>query len=80
VEDLVDVFEHLSPGADNDHFIILYYRCRPLSCDISHNRDEVAEAHWAERGELQGYRMPDGTRFILGKIFPELCVCEPAQG
>jgi 8-oxo-dGTP diphosphatase len=77
VEGLVDVFEHLSPGADNDHFIILYYRCRPLSCDIRHNHDEVAEAHWVERGELGNYRMPDGTRFILGKIFPELCTCEP---
>jgi 8-oxo-dGTP diphosphatase len=77
VEDLVDVFEHLSPGADNDHFIILYYRCRPVSCDIRRNHDEVAEAHWVERWELQNYRMPDGTRFILGKIFPELCTCEP---
>jgi 8-oxo-dGTP diphosphatase len=77
VEGLVDVFEHLSPGADNDHFIILYYRCRPLSCDISHNHDEVAEAHWVERGDLRNYHIPDGTRFILGQIFPELCECTP---
>ena len=77
VEGLVDVFEHLSPGAENDHFIILYYRCRPLACDIRHNHDEVAEARWVGRGELRNYRMPDGTRFILGKIFPELCTCEP---
>jgi 8-oxo-dGTP diphosphatase len=69
VEDMVGVFEHVTPGDDNYHFIILYYRCRPLSCSISHNRDEVAEARWVPGQELQNYPMPDGTRFILGKIF-----------
>ena len=76
IGELIDVFEHLTPGAENDHFIILYYRCRPLFCDINHNHHEVAEALWVPRGELKGYAMPDGTRFILGKIFPELCSCE----
>jgi len=70
VEGMVDVFEHVTPGDDNYHFIILYYRCRPLSCSINHNRDEVAEARWVPGQELQNYPMPDGTRFILGKIFP----------
>lgn len=76
VESLVDVFEHLTPGDENDHFIILYYLCRPLSCAIDHNHQEVAEAHWVPRAELGSYRIPDGARFILGKIFPELCTCE----
>jgi 8-oxo-dGTP diphosphatase len=80
VEGLVDVFEHLSPGEENDHFIILYYRCRPLYCDIRHNHDEVAEARWVERKELGSYNMPDGTRFILGKIFPELRSCDIQSG
>jgi 8-oxo-dGTP diphosphatase len=70
VEDLVDVFEHVTPGEDNYHFIILYYLCRPLYCDINHNHDEVAEARWVAQEELAGYRMPDGTRFILNKVFP----------
>lgn len=69
VENLIDVFEHVTPGEDNYHFVILYYRCRPLSCSISHNQDEVAEARWVPGTELQNYIMPDGTRFILGKIF-----------
>jgi 8-oxo-dGTP diphosphatase len=73
VEGLVDVFEHLSPGEENDHFIILYYRCRPLFCDISHNHAEVAEARWVEQGELADYHLPEGTKYILGKIFPEFC-------
>lgn len=70
VQDLIDVFEHLTPGEDNYHFVILYYRCRPLSCDISRNCVEVAEARWVAQEELVNYPMPDGTRFILGKVFP----------
>ena len=71
VEELIDVFEHVTPGEENYHFIILYYRCRPLYCDISHSHDEVAEARWVPREEVSNYRMPDGTRFIMGKVFPE---------
>src|SRR6185369_6992692 len=52
VEGLIDVFEHLTPGDDNYHFVILYYRCRPLFCDIRHSEEEVAEVAWASRTEL----------------------------
>ena len=68
---LLDVFEHVTPGEDNYHFIILYYLCTPLYCDITHNPDEVDEARWVSQNELHDYRMPDGTRFVLGKVFPE---------
>jgi 8-oxo-dGTP diphosphatase len=71
VEDLIDVFEHITPGDDNYHFVILYYLCRPLFCDVSHNHAEVAEARWVTRDDLAGYPMPEGTRFILGKVFPQ---------
>jgi len=71
VEDLIDVFEHVTPGEENYHFIILYYLCRPLSSDIMNNHDEVAEARWVTQGEVAGYQMPDGTRFILEKVFPQ---------
>jgi len=71
VEDIIDVFEHVTPGDDNYHFIILYYLCRPLSCDISRNHDEVAEARWVSQGDSAGYQMPEGTRFILEKVFPQ---------
>jgi 8-oxo-dGTP diphosphatase len=76
VAGLVDVFEHLSPDEASNHFIILYYRCRPLSCNLRQNPDEVSEALWVPREELADYQMPVGTRFILGKIFPELCECK----
>ena len=68
---LVDVFEHVTPGADNYHFIIIYYLCTPLYCDVSHNRDEVIEARWVRSDELALYKMPAGARYILGKLFPE---------
>ncbi len=72
VAGLVDVFEHLTPGPDNDHFVILYYRCRPAGHDLVLNPEEVAEARWVPRAELRGHPMPEGTRYILGQLFPEL--------
>jgi 8-oxo-dGTP diphosphatase len=68
---LIDVFEHVTPGADNYHFIIIYYLCTPLYCGVNHNRDEVSEARWVPRSDLASYKIPAGARFILGKIFPE---------
>lgn len=72
IEGLIDVFEHLTPGEENCHFVILYYRCRPLYCDIVSNDHEVAEADWVPCCELGAYAMPAGARYILGKVFPEL--------
>jgi 8-oxo-dGTP diphosphatase len=77
VEALVDIFEHLTPGPENDHFVILYYRCRPLRRDLVANQAEVSEARWVPRTDLPCYAMPDGTRFILGKLFPEVGLLEP---
>jgi 8-oxo-dGTP diphosphatase len=71
VEGLIDLFEHLTPGEDNYHFVILYYRCRPLSCAIVHNHDEVSEARWVPPGELPAYHLADGSRYILAKVFPQ---------
>ena len=72
IEGLIDVFEHLTPGEGNCHFVILYYRCRPLYCDVVHNEHEVAEANWVPTNELANYAMPAGARYILEKVFPEL--------
>ena len=72
VGSLIDVFEHVTPGEDNYHFIIIYYRCTPLYCDVNHNKDEVAEARWVEPGDLRSYKIPDGARFILKKIFESI--------
>ena len=69
---LIDVFEHVTPGADSDHYVILYYRCRPSREDLTPNPSEVAEARWVHRSELAHYAIPDGTRHILATLFPEL--------
>lgn len=71
VGSLIDVFEHVTPGEENCHYIILFYRCRPVHYDLSHNPDEVSEAVWVARGDLARYDMPEGTRSILGILFPE---------
>jgi 8-oxo-dGTP diphosphatase len=72
IDGLIDVFEHLTPGEQNCHFVILYYRCRPLYCDVVQNEHEVSEAVWVPCHELVNYPMPAGARFILSKIFPGL--------
>lgn len=71
-EELIDVYEHVDVGDRNDHFIILYYRASPLSFDLLPNGDECTEAIWVGKAELPRYPMPPGTRYILGKLFPEL--------
>jgi len=75
VGELIDVFEHLTPGEENCHFVILYYRCRPMYCDVVHNEAEVAEAAWVSCNELVNFSIPAGARYILGKVFPELLSC-----
>lgn len=77
VGDLIDVFEHVTPGEDTCHYIILFYRCRPLQSTVTYNPQEVLEAAWVPRHELVRYQMPEGTRHILGKLFPELAAAAP---
>jgi 8-oxo-dGTP diphosphatase len=72
VGDLVDVYERVAPGADNDHHVILFYRCQPSRPELTANPDEVAEALWVPRRELGRYDMPEGTRHVLARLFPEL--------
>lgn len=77
---LLDVFEHLTPGPDNDHFVVLYYRCKPVGRDFVVNPVEVAEARWVPRAELPGYHLAQGTRYVLGKLFPEVGGEDPRGG
>jgi 8-oxo-dGTP diphosphatase len=68
---LLDVYEHVMPGPDNDHHVILYYRCRPSRPDLTPNPAEVTDARWVPRAELSSYDMPEGTRHVLGRLFAE---------
>jgi len=72
VGELIDIFEHVTPGENNYHFIIIYYLCHPLHHQVNHNEHEVEEVKWVGQSELSNYRMPVGTSFILRKIFPNL--------
>lgn len=70
VFNLIDVFEHVTPGEENCHYIILFYRCRPLHTEIVYNAGEVSEVAWSASQDLAQYQMPEGTRYILNKVFP----------
>lgn len=71
VDDLIDVFEHVTPGEDKYHFVIIYYLCRPLSCSIVHNEDEVSEVAWVAFPDLASYHLAEGASFILEKLIPK---------
>jgi 8-oxo-dGTP diphosphatase len=78
VDDLIDVFEHVTPGEDKYHFVIIYYLCRPLSCCIVHNEDEVSEVAWVALHDLAGYHLAEGASFILEKVIPKFRRSEPS--
>jgi 8-oxo-dGTP diphosphatase len=69
---LIDVFEHLGVGTRQDHYVILYYRCTPLSFKLQPNGEECTEALWAQSQQLPDMVLPPGTRYILAQVFPEL--------
>jgi len=71
-EGLIDVYEHLGIGSRQDHYVILYYRCTPLSFALKPNRDECTEALWAPSQRLPGMALPPGCRHILAQVYPEL--------
>ena len=72
VEGLIDVYEHVANGDNHDHFVILYYRAAPLSLTLHPDGIECNEAIWCVATALPEYDLAPGTRYILGKIFPEL--------
>ena len=70
IDGLLDVYEHVSLGDSNDHYVILYYRAHPLTSDLSPNKQEVTDAVWAIGDQLASYNMTPGTRHILAQVYP----------
>lgn len=70
IEGLLDVYEHVALGGNNDHYVILYYRAHPLTCELIPNNQEVTEADWVPANQLARYNMTPGTRHILAQVYP----------
>ena len=70
IEGLLDVYEHVALGDNNDHYVILYYRAHPLTFDLQPNDQEVTEADWVPAEQLATYNMTPGTRHILALVYP----------
>jgi 8-oxo-dGTP diphosphatase len=78
VEGLLDVYEHVAVGERRDHYVILYYRARPLSTQLQVNTSEVTEAHWVSVETFGSYATTPGTRHILAQLYPE-AVLDPGE-
>lgn len=72
VEGLIDVFEHVKVGDNDDHFVILYYRAAPVSGELTPDGSECTEAVWMPKGRLPSLDLPPGARHILTRLFPDL--------
>ncbi len=72
IEGLIDVFEHLNVGGQDDHYVILYYRCSPAGGMLNPNGSECTEALWAKLVELPAMNLPPGCRHILGMVYPDI--------
>jgi 8-oxo-dGTP diphosphatase len=70
IDGLVDVYEHIGIGPHKDHYIILYYRARPVGREVQPNGAEVTEARWVPVHDLGQYDMTPGTRHVLAGLFP----------
>jgi 8-oxo-dGTP diphosphatase len=70
IDCLLDVYEHVGLGENNDHYVILYYRAHPVSFELAPNGQEVTEAEWVSATDLNRYDMTPGTRHILAQVFP----------
>ena len=70
VDGLLDVYEHVALGDNNDHYVILYYRAHPLTLDLQPNLQVVTHAEWVPAGQLTSYDMTPGTRHILAQLYP----------
>jgi 8-oxo-dGTP diphosphatase len=70
IDGLIDVYEHVGIGPQNDHYVILYYRAHPLGRELRPNGAEVTEACWVPAQELHRFSMTPGTRHVLARLFP----------
>ena len=70
IDGLLDVYEHVSIGKKNDHYVILYYRAHPLTVEVVPNNQEVTQADWVSAEQLTRYDMTPGTRHILALVYP----------
>ena len=71
VDGLLDVYEHVGLGTENDHYVILYYRAHPVTHELQPNVAEVTGAEWVAPSRFSDYAMTPGTRHILAQLYPQ---------
>ena len=69
VEGLIDIYEIVPSDEHREHYVILYYLASHKSGDLAPNAGEISEVVWANRETASNMDIPDGTRYILSKVF-----------
>jgi len=69
VEGLIDIYEIVPSDEHREHYVILYYLTSHKSGDLDPNPGEISEVTWASQEEVSRLDIPDGTRYILSKVF-----------
>jgi len=69
VEGLIDIYEIVPSDEHREHYVILYYLASHKSGDLAPNAGEISEVVWANQEAASRMDIPDGTRYILTKVF-----------
>ena len=69
VEGLIDIYEIIPSDEHREHYVILYYLASHKSGNLTPNSGEISEVVWASQETASRMDIPDGTRYILTKVF-----------
>ncbi|MDQ6708656.1 MAG: NUDIX hydrolase [Acidobacteriota bacterium] len=68
---VLEIFERIMRDADGKpeyHYVLIDYVCRVTGGALVAG-DDVSRAQWVDRGELQRYRITEGTVPVIEKAF-----------
>lgn len=73
-ERIAEVFERIMPdsnGRAEYHYVLIDYVCRPVGGTLCAG-DDCAAVRWAERQELPGMQITEGTLGVIEKVYETL--------
>jgi 8-oxo-dGTP diphosphatase len=71
---MFEIFERIIPDAEGNpeyHYVLIDYLCRRLNGEAAAASD-VSRVAWVSKGELDGYRLTEGTLGVIERAFAKL--------